>query len=171
MLFTLFGNIFDLPTYCSHLAGHLQLWGQGFLHSAVYNKIGTEIIRRVIPQGQFQTVIENFLVSLRLRESSSDKAKMKQIYRSRRTRIDQIKKDISNEFNIPLSSHDRLYSSVDEHGQTWEPVDDRPDSTLEVISLTKNAFIIYEDRVPLSPPVKSPLCRTEFTRGLCGLSN
>ncbi|CAF4316324.1 unnamed protein product [Rotaria sp. Silwood2] len=134
-----------------------------------YNKIDPEIIRRVIPQGPYQTVIETFLVSLRLRKSSDDNARIKQIYRSRRTKIEEIKKDICNEFCIPLSSNYQLYSSVDEDGQKWEPIDDEPYSTLEDISLTKNAFIIYEDR-SLSLETLS-LSRIQFPRGLCGLSN
>jgi hypothetical protein len=136
-----------------------------------YNKIGTEIVRRVVPQGSYQTVIESFLVPLRLRQSSSDKAKVKQIYRSRRTRIDEMKKDICNEFDIPFNSNYRLYSSVDEQGHKWELIDESFDSTLEDIILTKNAFIICEDRVPPSPSLKTLSWKTEYTRGLCGLSN
>ncbi|CAF2712660.1 unnamed protein product [Rotaria sp. Silwood2] len=134
-----------------------------------YNKIGLEIIRRVIPQGQFQTVIEAFLVPLRLRESRDDNAKIKQIYRSRRTKIEEIKKDICNEFCIQLRWNYRLYSSVDENGQKWELVDDGLSSTLEDVGFIKNAFIIYEDR-SLSLETAS-LSRTQFPRGLCGLSN
>ncbi|CAF1224949.1 unnamed protein product [Rotaria sordida] len=134
-----------------------------------YTKIGPEIIRRVIPQGQFQTIIEVFLVPLRLRESKDDNANIKQIYRSRRTKIEEIKQDIHNEFCIPRRLNYQLYSSVDENGQKWEPIDDEPNLTLEDISLTKNAFIIYEDRT-LSLEIDS-LSKTEFTRGLCGLSN
>ncbi|CAF4888812.1 unnamed protein product [Rotaria sp. Silwood1] len=135
----------------------------------IYNRIGPEIIRRIIPQGQFKPTIEVFLIPLRLRESRDDTSKIKQIYRSRRTKIEEIKKDICNEFCIQLRSNYRLYSSMDDNGQKWELIDDEPDSILADIGLTKNAFIIYEDQA-LSLETSS-LSRTEFTRGLCGLSN
>ena len=68
-------------------------------------------------------------------------AKTKQIYRSRRTQIEELKKDICKWISYYNSSSNyRLYSSTDEYGDKWEIIDDRPDSILEDIDLTKNAL-------------------------------
>jgi len=137
-----------------------------------YGKTGSPIIRRVVRQGPYQNIIETFLIPLRLRASSSADAKVKQIYRSRRTRIDEIEKEICNEFDIPYSSTYRLYSSLDDQGQRWEPLNEGPESTLEDIILTQNAFIIYEHRTPSALYTQSSYPgQIKYTRGLCGLLN
>ncbi|CAF5129696.1 unnamed protein product, partial [Rotaria sp. Silwood1] len=64
-----------------------------------HDKRGPEIIRKAISQGEHQIVIETFLVPLRLRESRFYHARIKQIYRSRRTKIEDIKKEICKEFH------------------------------------------------------------------------
>ncbi|CAF3401063.1 unnamed protein product [Rotaria sp. Silwood1] len=151
-----------------------------------YDKRGPEIIRKAISQGEYQIVIETFLVPLRLRESKFSHAKIKQIYRSRRTKIEDIKKEICKEFHLSSSSNHRLYSSKDENCVDWEPIDDKSNLTLEDIVLTKNAFIIYESRSLAMQNSSSSsasnqnytlgsslysLSKTYYTRGLCGLSN
>ncbi|CAF2526312.1 unnamed protein product [Rotaria sp. Silwood2] len=151
-----------------------------------HDKNGPEIIRTAIPQGSCDTVIETFLVPLRLRESKSFNARIKQIYRSRRTKIEELKKDICHEFHMAPISNYRLYSSVDEKGLDWKPIDEQSNLTLEDIDLTKNAFIICESRAlsarndtsSSSSKINYTLgsssystSKTYFTRGLCGLSN
>ncbi|CAF1154692.1 unnamed protein product [Rotaria sordida] len=147
-----------------------------------YGQNGPEIIRKVIPQGEYQAVIETFLVPLRLRESRSSDAKVKQIYRSRRTKIEELKKDICNEFHITGNSNYSLYASTDEKGLNWKLIDERSNLTIDDIILTRNAFITYESRVvsahnassSSSPRINYTLgssSRRHFTPGLCSLSN
>jgi ubiquitin carboxyl-terminal hydrolase 4/11/15 len=139
----------------------------------IHRKEGSEIIRKVIPQGECNTVIETFLVPLRLRESRSVRAKTKQIYRSRRTPIEDLRRDICAEYRIQSTVNHRLFSSIDEYGNEWEPIEERPGLVLEDIDITKNAYIIY-DLKPMSTRGSSavPLMRTlSQIPGLCGLSN
>jgi ubiquitin carboxyl-terminal hydrolase 4/11/15 len=138
-----------------------------------HSKTGPEIIRKVIPHGQFDTVIEAFLVPLRIRESRSSKAKTKQIYLSRRTLIEDLKKEIYDEYHMTPSVNYRLYSSTDENGTEWEIIDERPGLVLEDVDLTKNAFIIYESRAVSTRSGGSAVSsmRTSYIPGLCGLSN
>ncbi len=137
-----------------------------------HTKIGSEIIRKVIPQGEYSTVIEAFLVPLRLRESRSISAKTKQIYRSRRTPIEELKRDICDEYHLKPSSNYHLFSSTDEYGDDWAPIDEKPGFVLEDIDLIKNAYIIYESRA-VSTRSSSGISsmRTSYVPGLCGLSN
>jgi ubiquitin carboxyl-terminal hydrolase 4/11/15 len=137
-----------------------------------HKKIGSEIIRKVIPQGEFQTVIETFLVPLRFRYSKSSDSKTKQIYRSRRTPIEELKKDICNEYHIIPNSNYRLLSSTDENGNEWEEINERPGLVLEDIDLTKNAYIICESKAVTTRSASAQSStRTSYIPGLCGLSN
>ena len=138
------------------------------------SKIGSEIVRKVIPRGQFDTVIETFLVPLRLRQSTSFSARVKQIYRSRRTRVSDLMKEITSEFNLSSSSNSRLVASTDDKGTEWEPIDDGPEKYIEDIDLTKNAYITIESRAMSTRSSSSILPwggRQSYTPGLCGLSN
>jgi len=136
-----------------------------------YKKIGEEIIRKVIPSGDFQTVIETYLVPLRLCKTRQLATSTKQIYRSRRTKLDDLKKDLCKLYLIDSTANYRLYTSTDEHGDNWELIDDRPGLILADIELSKNALITYEPmsttRTNLSPIPTGSF----YTPGLCGLSN
>ncbi|CAF3545275.1 unnamed protein product [Rotaria sordida] len=137
-----------------------------------YKQNGPEIIRKAIPQGQDQIVIETFLIPLRLRESRCLNARTKQIYRSHRTRIEELKNDICNEHSIAPSSTHHLYSSEDENGLNWKLIDERLDLTLEDINLAKNAFITYESRTLSAHNASSfSTSKIHYTPALCGLSN
>jgi ubiquitin carboxyl-terminal hydrolase 4/11/15 len=50
-------------------------------------------------------------------------------------------------------------------------IQDRPDTVLEDIDLTKNAYIIYESRVLATRSATAQSSKTYYTPGLCGLSN
>ncbi|CAF0750754.1 unnamed protein product [Rotaria sp. Silwood1] len=137
-----------------------------------YKKIGPEIIRKAIPQDQNQVVIETFLVPLRLRESRCLNARTKQIYRSRRTKIQEIKNDICNEHRITPSSSHHLYSSVDENGLNWKLIDEQSDLTLDDIGLTKNVFVTYEPRsLAEHNASSSTTSKIHYIPTLCGLSS
>ncbi|CAM4765914.1 unnamed protein product [Rotaria magnacalcarata] len=143
-----------------------------------YKKEGQEIIRKVIPLGEYSTTIEVFLVPLRLRESRASYANSKQIYRSRRTKVEDLKKDICNEYRIPMSANYRLYASTDEKGFDWEPISEQANLTLDDADLTKNAFITYESRnisthssSSSNKPYYDVGSKSHYTPGLCGLSN
>jgi hypothetical protein len=140
-----------------------------------YKKIGHEIIRKVIPSGDYQTIIETFFVPLRVRKSRQYTTSTKQIYRSRRTKLEDLKNDICKMCAITpeSSSTYRLYTSTDEYGDNWESIDSRPGLILADIELSKNALITYEPITSSSTrnnlsPVPSG---TSYTPGLCGLSN
>jgi hypothetical protein len=112
-----------------------------------HKKNGPAIIRKVIPYSEYETTIETFLVPLQLRQSRSYNAKTKQIYRSRRTEVEEIKKDICKEFNIKPNSAFNLYSSTDVDGEKYEIIPERQGLVLADIDLTKNAYIVYETKV------------------------
>jgi hypothetical protein len=140
-----------------------------------YGKIGTEIIRKVIPSGDFQTVIETFLIPLRVCKGRQSLSTSKQIFRSRRTKLDDLKNEICHMFSIAsdMLSNYRLQASTDEYGDLWESIDNRPGLTLADIELSKNALITYE---PMSSSLRSnispvSITGTSYTPGLCGLSN
>jgi hypothetical protein len=138
-----------------------------------YKKVGDEIIRKVIPSGEFQTVIEVYLIPIRIRKSRQYSSTTKQIYRSRRTKLEDLKNDICKIFSIPSDSYTtyRLYTSTDDYGNNWEPIDARPSAILADIELSKNALITYEP-ITLSRNNLSPVpTGTFYTAGLCGLSN
>lgn len=138
-----------------------------------YKKIGEEIIRKVIPSGEFQTVIEVNLIPLRIRKTRQTSATHKQIYRSRRTKLEDLKTDICKTFSITPDSHSnyRLYTSTDDNGDNWEVIDARPGASLADIEISKNALITYEP-VSLTRNNLSPVpAGTFYTAGLCGLSN
>lgn len=139
---------------------------------SAYKKIGDEIIRKVISSGDFQTVIETYLVPLRLRKSRQiSTLPLKQIYRSRRTKLEDLKKDICKQFDIEPTSNYRLYTSTEEHGNNWELIDDRPGLILADIELGKNALITYEPMTSTSTNQSPIPTGTFYTPGLCGLSN
>ena len=73
-----------------------------------FKKIGTEIVRKVIPSGDFQTVIEAYLVPLRVRKARQYASTTKQIYRSRRTKLDDLKNDLCRMFNLSIDSPSNL---------------------------------------------------------------
>jgi ubiquitin carboxyl-terminal hydrolase 4/11/15 len=50
-------------------------------------------------------------------------------------------------------------------------IQDRPDTVLEDIDLTKNAYIIYESRVLATRSATARSSKTYYTPGLCGLTN
>ncbi|UJR36133.1 hypothetical protein I4U23_028867 [Adineta vaga] len=135
-----------------------------------HKKNGTEIVRKAVKQGNyFDAVIETFLIPLRLRESRAANAKCRQIYRSRRTKLEDLKKTICNEFNILETSNHYLYASTNEQGSNWEVIDEPFDAVLEDIDLIKDAYIIYESK-PLA--IRSAnSSRTLYVQGLCGLTN
>ncbi|CAF1686426.1 unnamed protein product, partial [Adineta ricciae] len=136
-----------------------------------YTKIGTEIVRKVIPSGDFQTVIEAYLIPLRIRKTRQSTTTTKQIYRSRRTKLEDLKNDICRILNITSDSNNRLYTSTDEYGDNWEPIDMRANSVLADVELPKNAILTYEP-LALSRNNISPVpAGTFYTPGLCGLSN
>jgi len=136
-----------------------------------YKKIGQEIIRKVIPSGDLQTIIEAYLIPLRIRKSRQYPTPTKQIYRSRRTKFEDLKNDICKLFSISPDSNNRLYTSTDDYGNNWEVIDARPNSILADIELSKNALITYEP-ITLSRNNLSPVpTGTFYTAGLCGLSN
>jgi hypothetical protein len=137
-----------------------------------HKKNGPAIIRKVIPYSEYETTIETFLVPLQLRQSRSYNAKTKQIYRSRRTEVEEIKKDICKEFNIKPNSAFNLYSSTDVDGEKYEIIPERQGLVLADIDLTKNAYIVYETKVLATRDGSSASSsRTYYTPGLCGLSN
>ncbi|CAF1045772.1 unnamed protein product [Adineta ricciae] len=132
-------------------------------------KVGSEIVREVIPRGDYDTVVESFLVPLRIRQSRNSSASTKQIYRSRRTKISDIKKTICNEFHLSESANGSLFSSTDDKGLYWDTIDEPDYKTLEDIDLVKNAYIVYESRALV---VRSAnLSKTSYIPGLCGLTN
>ncbi|CAF1196465.1 unnamed protein product [Adineta steineri] len=136
-----------------------------------YKKIGTELIRKVIQSGDFQTVIEAYLVPLRVRKSRQSPSTTKQIYRSRRTKLEDLKNDICKMFSLTSDSNYRLYTSTDEYGDNWEAIDARASTILADIELSKNAIITYEP-MTLTRNNSSPVpAGTFYTPGLCGLSN
>ena len=138
-----------------------------------YEKRGSEIIREAIPQGQFGTVIETFLVPLRFCKSRSSTSNTKQIYRSRRTKIEELKRDFCREYMMSLNGNYRLYSSIDGDGRYWEPIDEQPALRIEDVSLTKNAYITCESATLSSVYLAPSICSMNsfYTPGLCGLSN
>ncbi|CAF4129922.1 unnamed protein product [Rotaria sp. Silwood2] len=137
-----------------------------------HKKIGPAIIRKAIPQGQNQIIIETFLVPLKLRESRCLNARIKQIYRIRRTKIEELKNDICNEHCITPSSSHHLYSSVDENDLNWELIDERLDLILDDINLRKNAFITYESKTLAAHNVSSfSISKIHYTPEFGGLSN
>ena len=140
-----------------------------------FGHIGKEIVRKVIPTQTdgYITVIETFLVPLRLCASRSQRSTAKQIYRSRRTKLADLKYDICSKLNISGNSHYRLMSSIDEAGERWETVDDRPDLVLADIELTKNAFITYESAATSARLANAYVAPPGalYTPGVCGLSN
>ena len=140
---------------------------------AEHTKIGREIIRKAIPSGQWNIVIESFLVPLRILESRLSTRKTKQIYLSRRTPISKLIKEICEEFRITSTINHYLYSSTDGDATEWEVIDERPGFVLEDIDLTKNACIVYEVRAmqTRSNSYGASSSRTSYTPGLCGLSN
>jgi ubiquitin C-terminal hydrolase len=140
---------------------------------AKHSKIGPEIIRKVIRSGEWNTVIEAFLVPLRLRLSKYSKAKTTQVYLSRRTTIAELKKEICDEYHLTPNINYRLYTSTDEDGTEWETIEEGPGRVLEDIDLTKNAFITYESTAVSTRSSGSGVSsmRTSYIPGLCGLSN
>jgi ubiquitin carboxyl-terminal hydrolase 4/11/15 len=144
---------------------------QDLVHT--YKKIGNEIIRKVIPTGEFQTVIETYLIPLRVRKSRQFTSTTKQIYRSRRTKLEDLKNDISKMFLISpdSSTNYRLHTSTDDSGDNWEPIDARPGAILADIELSKNALITYEPIILTRNNLSPVPTGTFYTPGLCGLSN
>ena len=141
-----------------------------------YTITGREIIRTVVPRGEYDTVIETFLVPLRICSSKTSRNSIKQIYRSRRTPVDEIKSEICNEFRIASSTSNRLLTKAEEINSDWEVVDYKPGSFLDEIDLTKNAILTYDvkDSSPSFPRNITSYFRSSsstYTAGLCGLSN
>ena len=139
-----------------------------------YSTIGKEIVRKVIPTQTdgYQTVIETFLVALRICESRVNYKDAVQIYRSRRTKLDDLKRDICHKFYLTDNGNRRLMVSTHDSGERWEPLDDRLGLVLADVELTTNAYVTYESS--LSSPVVAysyPLTKHSYTPGLCGLSN
>ena len=138
-----------------------------------FKKIGHELVRKVISSGDFQTVIETFLIPLRVRKGRQQAASTKQIYRSRRTKLDDLKSDICKMFSISSDSYSnyRLYTSTDDYGDNWEPIDTRAGLTLSDVELSKNALITYEPVTSARNNISPVPTGTSYTPGLCGLSN
>jgi hypothetical protein len=135
---------------------------------------GKEIIRKVIPSQTdgFTTIIETFLVPLRICKSRSDYNTSKQIYLSRRTRLDDLAEMIRKKFNITSKSNYNLFSCTDEYGIHWESIDDSSTLVLADVDLTKNAYVTYESRALLTRgSLAFSSMETSNTPGLCGLSN
>ncbi|CAF4349932.1 unnamed protein product, partial [Rotaria magnacalcarata] len=111
---------------------------------------------------------------LRVRKSRQTLSTTKQIYRSRRTKLEDLKTDICKMFSIPSDSYStyRLYTSTDDYGDNWEAIESRQGSTLADIELSKNALITFESATLSSRNNSSPVpSGTFYTPGLCGLSN
>ena len=138
-----------------------------------HTKLGREIIRKVIPSGEWSVVIESFLVPLRILETRLSTRKAKQIYLSRRTLISELKNQICDEFRITSTVHHRLYFATDEDGTDWELIEEKAGLVLEDVDLTRNAYVVYESRAIQirSSASASSSSRTSYTPGLCGLSN
>ena len=139
-----------------------------------YSQNGREIIRKVIPTqtGGFGTTIEIFLVPLRICDSRANYKSAMQIYRSRRTKLDDLKRDICYKFYITDDVNRRLMVSTHDNGEQWEPLDDRAGLVLADVELTANAYITCESSVSFSTGVPSyALTKYSYTPGLCGLSN
>ena len=140
-----------------------------------FKQNGKEIVRKVIPTQTdgYVTVIETFLVPLRVCASQSLRKDAKQIYRSRRTKVDNLKRDICSMFSINGNSHFRLMASTDDTGERWEAVDDGAGLVLADIELTKNAFVTYESAAVSARQASAYVIPTgaQYMPGLCGLSN
>ena len=136
-------------------------------------KIGQEIIRKVIPRGQFDVAVETFLMPLRICQSRLSVPHAKQIYRSRRTLISELRDEIAKEYKLPANSNYNLVASTDSRGNEWETIDDTSGKFLEDIDLTRNAYVILESRAMSTRSTTSALSssRTNYVPGLCGLSN
>jgi hypothetical protein len=98
-----------------------------------HSKTGPEIIRKVIPSGRWDTVIEAFLVPLRFRESKSSRARVKQVYLSRRTTIAELKKEICDEYRLTPTINYRLYSSTDEMELNGKQLKKTQDKFLKIL--------------------------------------